>query len=135
MNEAKIKYKMSFKRGERRIATCYPQSTCFLWNSIFQSNMMSSDIQKECPSKNCKFLIQYPSCHSLSIAMAISPSLMLQSKKDLNNWKKVYYEAMGILNDLLPAEVVRPQNTKSWGYKWVMRNEKGEPINPTLNIT
>ena len=106
MNEAKIKYKMSFKRGERRIATCYLQSTYFLWN------MVSSDIQKECPSKNCKFLIQYPSCHSLSIAMAISPSLMSQSKMDLNNWKKVYYEAMGILNDLLPAEVVRPQNTK-----------------------
>ena len=127
MNEAKIKYKMSFKRGVRRIATCYPQSTYFLWNSIFQSNMVSSDIQKECPSKNCKFLIQHPSCHSLSIAMAISPSLMSQPKKDLNNWKKVYYEAMGILNDLLPAEVVRPQNTKVGVTNGQSEMRRGDP--------
>ena len=127
MNEAKIKYKMSFKRGVRRIATCYPQSTYFLWNSIFQSNMVSSDIQIECPSKNCKFLIQYPSCYSLLIAMAISSSLMSQLKKELNNWKKVYYEAMGILNDLLPAEVVRPQNTKVGVTNGQSEMRRGDP--------
>ena len=79
---------MSFKRGERGIATCYPQSTYFLWNRIFQSNMVSSEIQKECPSKNCKFQTQYPSCHSLSIAMAIPPSLMSLDKKGLKRLKK-----------------------------------------------
>ena len=79
---------MSFKRGEREIATCYPQSTYFLWNNIFQSNMVPSDIQKECPPKKCKFLSQYPSCHSLSIVMAIPPFLMSLDKKGLKRLKK-----------------------------------------------
>ena len=79
---------MSFKSGERGIATCYPQSTYFLWNSIFQSNMVPSEIQKQFPSKNCKFLTNYPSCHSLSIPMAIPPSLMSLDKKGIKRLKK-----------------------------------------------
>ena len=122
---------MSFKRGERGIATCYPQSTYSLWNSIFQWNMVTSDIQKDCPSKNW-FLTQYPLCHSLSIAMAIPPSLVSLDKKGLKRLKKDLLWGNG--NFEWPPSCRGSSTTKyqSLGYKWAVSNEKGEPVNSTL---